>query len=90
MIGTFLGAAALTGGRGGLMGIGAIGGIGFAASKAFNVLNNGMSVGGTPIINPFNFPRAGASTAYGKRGIDANNLNTQNLTQQLYQNRRKF
>jgi hypothetical protein len=52
------------------------------------ILNNGSA---SLQINPFNYPKIGMNTTgYGKRGIDSNNLNTQNLVQQMHQNRRKF
>lgn len=44
---------------------------------------------GTPYTNPV-FHSTGAHKAYGKRGIDANNLNTNNLVQNLHSRRRKF
>jgi len=44
---------------------------------------------GTAISTPLTQPK-GTTKAYGKRGIDANRLNTDGLVQNLHSNRRKF
>lgn len=58
-------------------------GVGFTAKKFLDTLQQG-----TAFTNPM-FNNTGAQ-AYGKRGIDANNLNTNGLVQSLHKNRRRF
>ena len=65
---------------GGLWG-GALG-VTSAAGSVMNVLQQG-----TQFTNPM-FNRS-AATGYGKRGIDANNMNTNGLVQSLHGNRRR-
>jgi hypothetical protein len=44
---------------------------------------------GTTLSNPV-LPTPGQTQGYGKRGMDSNRLNTENLVQNLHGNRRKF
>lgn len=76
-------------------GIGGLGGgIGGAAfGAAFGLQIAGKQLGrmafqGTAFTNPV-FPTTSVQ-GYGKRGIDANNMNTNGLSLGLHKNRRKF
>ncbi len=60
-----------------------IGIAGYGARGAFNALQRGTSFT-NPIFNNV------TGQAYGKRGMDANNLNTNGLVQKMHSNRRKF
>ena len=68
--------------------LGTIGGMS-VAGVGFGVARTGMKVlqQGTQFTNPMFNNVSGQ--AFGKRGIDANNLNTKGLTLALHNNRRK-
>ena len=76
-IGSFASRKASVGMLGGLIGAS------LGARKFTNIMQQG-----TTFTNPMFNTTTGQ--AYGKRGIDANRLNTQNLVQNLHQNRRRF
>ena len=63
--------------------LGALGGIGlYGTRKMINILERGTSFT-NPMFNNI------TGQAFGKRGIDANNLNTNGLVQNLHSNRRR-
>ena len=66
---------------------GAVAGIGGLFAAKNTVLSTLKT--GTALTSPIT-PTVGQRKMYGKRGIDANRGNTENLTQNLYRNRRKF
>jgi hypothetical protein len=70
---------------GGLIGFGAIG---IANKKATSIMNSGFSPFGVPLVGPMNQGPAQIK-GYGKRGTDANRLQTDGLVQGLFNNRRK-